>query len=243
MKKNITRDCHFSFPLNYGRYYFSIYHLEFPFLWNGFKVLAHRPDLVSPLMKLVENSLHKLKQTKGKLCRPASFDLWWTQPGVAVFFSGFSFVALQTVFLSTFCLPEFFLTVVYISLEIMYTFRNWSRLISKQKTCKTLWYSVEDCCNAKCINSLVFLGYRISFNKRPRSNKRSTLNKHLPPKAIYQTSAPFPSPLNFLNGRDTRRNCINCHFIENILRFHHSRIRTRGQFLNTRSLDWALFFQ
>ena len=94
----------------------------------------------------------------------------------------------------------------------------------------------EDCCNAKCINSLVFLGYRISFNKRPRSNKRSTLNKHLPPKAIYQTSAPFPSPLNFLNGRDTRRNCINCHFIENILRFNYSRIRTRGQFLNTRPL-------
>ena len=119
---------------------------------------------------------------------------------------------------------------LYIFGNFLYTFRNWSRLILKLKTCKTLWYSVEDCCNAKCINSLVFLGYRISFNKRPRSNKRSTLNKHLPPKAIYQTSAPFPSPLNFLNGRDTRRNCINCHFIENILRFNYSRIRTRGQY-------------
>ena len=54
---------------------FFIYHQELLFIWNGFKVLAHRPDLVPPLMKLVESSLHKLKQTKGKLCRPASFDL------------------------------------------------------------------------------------------------------------------------------------------------------------------------
>ena len=39
---------------------------ELMYIWNGFKVLNHRPDLVQPLMKLVENSLHKLKQTKGK---------------------------------------------------------------------------------------------------------------------------------------------------------------------------------
>jgi len=39
---------------------------ELVYIWNGFKVLRHRPDLVQPLMKLVENSLHKLKQTKGK---------------------------------------------------------------------------------------------------------------------------------------------------------------------------------
>nr|XP_058942050.1 tetratricopeptide repeat protein 39B-like isoform X1 [Pocillopora verrucosa] len=38
--------------------------VELLFIWNGFKVLAHRPDLVPPLMKLVESSLHKLKQTK-----------------------------------------------------------------------------------------------------------------------------------------------------------------------------------
>ena len=119
---------------------------------------------------------------------------------------------------------------LYIFGNFLYTFRNWSRLISKLKTCKTLWYSVEDCCNAKCINYL-------SFNKRPRSNKRPTLNKHLPPRPYIKQAPLFPFPLNFLNGRDTRRNCINCHFIENILRFHYSRIRTRGQFLNTRSLD------
>lgn len=38
---------------------------ELMYIWNGFKVLSHRPDLVQPLMKQVENSLHKLKQTKG----------------------------------------------------------------------------------------------------------------------------------------------------------------------------------
>ncbi|XP_020607165.1 tetratricopeptide repeat protein 39B-like [Orbicella faveolata] len=38
--------------------------VELMYIWNGFKVLSHRPDLVQPLMKLVENSLHKLKQTK-----------------------------------------------------------------------------------------------------------------------------------------------------------------------------------
>ena len=67
MKKNITRDCHFRFPYNYGKYYFSIYHRELLFTWNGSKVLAHRPDLVPPLMKLMESSLNKQKQTKGKL--------------------------------------------------------------------------------------------------------------------------------------------------------------------------------
>ena len=126
---------------------------------------------------------------------------------------------------------------LYIFGNFLYTFRNWSRLISKLKTCKTLWYSVEDRCNAKCMNSLVSMGYRISFNKRPRSNRRPTLNKHLPPRPYIDQVPLFPSPLNFLNGRDTRRNCIYWHFIENILRFHYSRIRTRGQFLNTRPLD------
>ncbi|KAJ7383869.1 Tetratricopeptide repeat protein 39B [Desmophyllum pertusum] len=38
--------------------------VEMMYVWNGFKVLNHRPDLVTPLMKLVETSLHKLKQTK-----------------------------------------------------------------------------------------------------------------------------------------------------------------------------------
>ena len=32
-------------------------------------------DLVPPLMKLLESSLHKLKPTKGKLCRAELFDL------------------------------------------------------------------------------------------------------------------------------------------------------------------------
>jgi len=38
--------------------------VELIYVWNGFKVLSNRPDLVQPLMKLVEDSLHKLKQTK-----------------------------------------------------------------------------------------------------------------------------------------------------------------------------------
>ncbi|XP_078354114.1 tetratricopeptide repeat protein 39B-like [Oculina patagonica] len=38
--------------------------VELIYIWNGFKVLNHRPDLAQSLMKLVENSLHKLKQTK-----------------------------------------------------------------------------------------------------------------------------------------------------------------------------------
>ncbi|CAH3028126.1 unnamed protein product, partial [Porites evermanni] len=37
---------------------------ELIYLWNGFKVLSHRPDLVEPLMNLVENSLHKLHKEK-----------------------------------------------------------------------------------------------------------------------------------------------------------------------------------
>lgn len=43
-----------------------VFKQELMYIWNGFKVLNHRPDLVQPLMKLVENSLHKLRQTKGK---------------------------------------------------------------------------------------------------------------------------------------------------------------------------------
>lgn len=38
--------------------------LELIYIWNGFKVLNHRSDLVEPLIELVEISLHKLKQTK-----------------------------------------------------------------------------------------------------------------------------------------------------------------------------------
>lgn len=39
---------------------------ELMYIWNGFKVLNCRPDLVETLITLVEDSLHKLKQTKGK---------------------------------------------------------------------------------------------------------------------------------------------------------------------------------
>ena len=43
-----------------------MFHQELIYLWNGFKVLGHRPDLVEPLMNLVDNSLHKLHQAKGE---------------------------------------------------------------------------------------------------------------------------------------------------------------------------------
>lgn len=43
-----------------------MFHQELIYLWNGFKVLGHRPDLVEPLMNLVENSLHKLHKAKGE---------------------------------------------------------------------------------------------------------------------------------------------------------------------------------
>ena len=42
------------------------FYQELLYIWNGFKVLNRRPDLVLPLMKLVESSLHKVRQTKGK---------------------------------------------------------------------------------------------------------------------------------------------------------------------------------
>ena len=45
---------------------FPMFHQELIYLWNGFKVLGHRPDLVEPLMNLVENSLHKLHEAKGE---------------------------------------------------------------------------------------------------------------------------------------------------------------------------------
>ena len=45
---------------------FPMFHQELIYLWNGFKVLGHRPDLVEPLMNLVENSLHKLHKAKGE---------------------------------------------------------------------------------------------------------------------------------------------------------------------------------
>lgn len=43
-----------------------IFHQELIYIWNGFKVLGHRPDLVEPLMNLVDNSLHKLHKAKGE---------------------------------------------------------------------------------------------------------------------------------------------------------------------------------
>ena len=46
--------------------YFLISLQELIYVWNGFKVLNQRPDLVELLMNLVEYSLHKIKQTKGK---------------------------------------------------------------------------------------------------------------------------------------------------------------------------------
>lgn len=42
------------------------YFQELIYIWNGFKVLNNRPDLVRPLTELVERSLHQLKLTKGK---------------------------------------------------------------------------------------------------------------------------------------------------------------------------------
>lgn len=42
-------------------------HQELILLWNGFKVLHRRPDLVEPMLKLVQTSLVELEATKGKL--------------------------------------------------------------------------------------------------------------------------------------------------------------------------------
>ncbi|XP_022785210.1 tetratricopeptide repeat protein 39A-like [Stylophora pistillata] len=41
--------------------------MELILLWNGFKVLHRRPDLVRPMLKLVQTSLVELEETKGKL--------------------------------------------------------------------------------------------------------------------------------------------------------------------------------
>ncbi|XP_027040087.1 tetratricopeptide repeat protein 39A-like [Pocillopora damicornis] len=41
--------------------------MELILLWNGFKVLHRRPDLVEPMLKLVQTSLVELEETKGKL--------------------------------------------------------------------------------------------------------------------------------------------------------------------------------
>ncbi|CAH3115626.1 unnamed protein product, partial [Pocillopora meandrina] len=40
--------------------------MELILLWNGFKVLHRRPDLVEPMLKLVQTSLVELEETKGK---------------------------------------------------------------------------------------------------------------------------------------------------------------------------------
>ena len=40
---------------------------ELILVWNGFKVLHRRPDLVEPMLKLVQTSLAELEETKGKL--------------------------------------------------------------------------------------------------------------------------------------------------------------------------------
>ena len=42
---------------------------ELILLWNGFKVLHRRPDLVEPMLKLVQTSLVELEATKGKLTK------------------------------------------------------------------------------------------------------------------------------------------------------------------------------
>ena len=36
-------------------------------VWNGFKVLHRRPDLVEPMLKLVQTSLAEVEETKGNL--------------------------------------------------------------------------------------------------------------------------------------------------------------------------------
>ena len=43
------------------------------------------------------------------------------------------------------------------------------------------------------------------------------------PRPEYQTSAPIPSLLTFLNSRDTRKACFYCPFIYDLLRFNYNK--------------------
>ncbi len=48
-------------------------HQELILLWNGFKVLHRRPDLVELMLKLVQTLLVELEETKGEFTKIKPF--------------------------------------------------------------------------------------------------------------------------------------------------------------------------